>query len=150
MAEPIGEPLEQLLQQVRQLYAAMDRFDARCAAALGVDPTAVRAINAMEDGPVSPGELGRRLGLSSGSVTAMLDRLQEAGLVERRTSASDRRRRDATLTRQAHRRAAREFGALGAAISRAFGRRRRDELELAVAAVADLARAFDEAGRERD
>lgn len=150
MAETRTASIEQLLRQVRLLYGAMDRFDARCGAALGVDPTAVRAINALEDGPVSPGELGERLGLSSGSVTAMLDRLERAGLVERRASALDGRRRDASLTRQAFRRASRHFGALGRAIEAAFQRRRADELALAIAVVGDLARAFDDAGAERD
>ena len=39
----------------------------------------------------SPGQLGRRLELTSGAMTARLDRLEEAGLVRRRPDPEDRR-----------------------------------------------------------
>lgn len=40
----------------------------------------------------SPGELARVTGLTSGAVTALIDRLVDAGLVERHSDATDRRR----------------------------------------------------------
>jgi DNA-binding MarR family transcriptional regulator len=43
-------------------------------------------------GQVLAGELGAATGLSSGSVTALVDRLVEAGYVERRDDATDRRK----------------------------------------------------------
>lgn len=138
--------IEALLHAVRQLYGAMDRFDSRTGAALGIDRTAVRAVNLMEHGAVSPGEIGERLGLTSGSVTALLDRLEGAGLIERRASPSDGRRRDAALTAAAHRRASRHYAALGVAIARAFEDRSPEELAAASAALAALAVAFEQAG----
>lgn len=39
----------------------------------------------------TPSELARQTGLTSGATTAMLDRLQEAGLIERRPNPDDRR-----------------------------------------------------------
>ena len=42
-------------------------------------------------GNVTPGEIGTLTGLTSGSVTSMLDRLEEAGYVIRKRSAKDRR-----------------------------------------------------------
>lgn len=42
-------------------------------------------------GVATPSELGRQTGLTSGATTAMLDRLQRAGLIERRPNPDDRR-----------------------------------------------------------
>ena len=49
-------------------------------------------------GPLSVGELGRRVLLTSGSITASVDRLQGEGLVERAPSLEDRRARVVHLT----------------------------------------------------
>jgi len=42
-------------------------------------------------GVATPSELARHTGLTSGATTAMLDRLEQAGLIERRTNPDDRR-----------------------------------------------------------
>jgi DNA-binding MarR family transcriptional regulator len=42
-------------------------------------------------GTSSPSELGRHTRLTSGATTAMLDRLEKAGLIERRPNPDDRR-----------------------------------------------------------
>ena len=42
-------------------------------------------------GVASPSELSRSTGLTSGATTAMLDRLEKAGLIERRPNPKDRR-----------------------------------------------------------
>jgi DNA-binding MarR family transcriptional regulator len=42
-------------------------------------------------GIASPSELARHTGLTSGATTAMLDRLEKAGLIERRPNPDDRR-----------------------------------------------------------
>lgn len=42
-------------------------------------------------GIASPSELARHTGLTSGATTAMLDRLERAGLIERRPNPNDRR-----------------------------------------------------------
>ncbi len=44
-------------------------------------------------GPMLVGELGRRVALTSGSMTSAVDRLEARGLVERSTTAADRRAR---------------------------------------------------------
>jgi DNA-binding MarR family transcriptional regulator len=43
------------------------------------------------NGVATPSELARHTGLTSGATTAMLDRLEKAGLVERRPNPNDRR-----------------------------------------------------------
>ena len=42
-------------------------------------------------GTATPSELARHTGLTSGATTAMLDRLEKAGLIERRPNPDDRR-----------------------------------------------------------
>lgn len=42
-------------------------------------------------GVATPSELARQTGLTSGATTAMLDRLEKAGLIERRPNPEDRR-----------------------------------------------------------
>ena len=42
-------------------------------------------------GIATPSELARHTGLTSGAATAMLDRLEKAGLIERRPNPDDRR-----------------------------------------------------------
>lgn len=43
------------------------------------------------EGVSTPSKLARHTGLTSGAATAMLDRLEKAGLIERRPNPSDRR-----------------------------------------------------------
>jgi len=49
------------------------------------------------DGPVSPGELARRTGVSDARVANALRTLEERGFVERRAAREDRRRVEVTL-----------------------------------------------------
>lgn len=82
--------------------------------------------------PQEPWELGRGLGRGSAQVTALLDHLQRAGLVERRAHGQDRRRRWVHLTGDGRERAQR----LGAQIAElearllggAFSGAERDEI----------------------
>jgi DNA-binding MarR family transcriptional regulator len=135
-----------LMAAVRALYAATDRFDARVADRLGVDRSALRAINAMEAGPVTPSDLARDLSLTSGSVTALIDRLDRAGHLERLADPADRRRRAVALAAPARAAAHAEYEGLGQAIARAFLPFSPDERATAEAALQALARAFDAAG----
>jgi DNA-binding MarR family transcriptional regulator len=70
------------------------------------DATALRALDLVggEERPV--GALGRDLGLSSAATTGVVDRLERAGLAQRRVDPADRRRVLVSLTPQA-----RAFGA---------------------------------------
>lgn len=49
---------------------------------------------------LTPKELGDRLGVTSGTVTVRIDRLERAGLVERVAASSDGRSRPVRLTRK--------------------------------------------------
>jgi MarR family 2-MHQ and catechol resistance regulon transcriptional repressor len=52
----------------------------------------------LHKGPQSVSEIGRRVELTSGSITTAIDRLEQRGLVARAAHASDRRARVVDLT----------------------------------------------------
>jgi DNA-binding MarR family transcriptional regulator len=63
----------------------------------GLGPTDLQALIAVMDAellgdPITPGRLGEQLNLSSGSVTALIDRLERAGHIRRDRAATDRRK----------------------------------------------------------
>ncbi|MCZ9340674.1 MarR family transcriptional regulator, partial [Streptomyces sp. TRM76130] len=59
----------------------------------GLHPTDVQALAAILDAdePMTPGRLRERLGLTSGAVTACIDRLERAGHIRRVRESADRR-----------------------------------------------------------
>lgn len=88
-AELIGE----LLQAVRANQLATDKMDDAAARGMGVNRTDARCLDIVERlGPVTAGNLSRDAGLSSGTATAVIDRLVEKGYVRRVADPDDRRR----------------------------------------------------------
>ncbi len=79
------------------------------------DLSALRALDAAAGGPVTVSRLGAELGLTSGAVTALVDRLERHGLVRRRRDEADRRRVHVELTPAAR--------VLGAELLRPIARR---------------------------
>src|SRR3954453_9612189 len=69
-----------------------DRFRSAMAAIIGVGLTDLDALEHLERfGPLTQPYTGRRLSLTSGAVTMLVDRLEQLGLFPRRTRANDRR-----------------------------------------------------------
>jgi MarR family 2-MHQ and catechol resistance regulon transcriptional repressor len=54
----------------------------------------------LHKGPLPVNEIGRKVLLTSGSITVAIDRLEAKGLVERRASGTDRRARIVHLTKE--------------------------------------------------
>ncbi len=69
-------------------------------------------------GELTPGQLGRRLSMTSGAVTALVDRLQAAGYVERVPNPLDRRSSIVRPTSDADEEGMRHLGGLAAEILR--------------------------------
>ena len=90
-----------------------DRFEDAAAGYFGVNRTAMRCMEVLDRlGQLTAGEIAVRTGLTSGAVTAMLDRLERADMVQRRPDPSDRRRVLVQLTDNARRLAADVYGPL--------------------------------------
>lgn len=87
------------LREVTRANAEITRELAR-RLGLGVnDMTAMDHL--LQEGPLGPAELGHLLGMRSASATALVDRLEAAGHVERRPHPTDRRRLVVEPTRHA-------------------------------------------------
>jgi DNA-binding MarR family transcriptional regulator len=79
--------------------AAVDDFDTTAAAVLGVNRTDLRCLEILhQQTRALPSQLGARLRLTTGSVTAMLDRLERVGYVTREPDLTDRRKTVVRMT----------------------------------------------------
>src|SRR2546429_4788866 len=82
-----------VLSGLRALSAADGLLNAAVAAAMGIHPTDLLAADALDrEGPMTVGALARALHLSPGAATALVDRLERAGLAARRPDPTSRRR----------------------------------------------------------
>lgn len=77
------------LQEIVQLSRA---FEAHLGQQLSVNSTDLAAMeHLISSGPLGPGELARRLGITPPAVTAVVDRLEELGHATRGPNPADRR-----------------------------------------------------------
>jgi DNA-binding MarR family transcriptional regulator len=82
-----------LFDAVRANQLATDKMDGAAARAMGVNRTDMRALDIVERlGPISAGRISIDAGLTSGAVTAVIDRLVDKGYVRRVPDPGDRRR----------------------------------------------------------
>lgn len=88
---PIQAGPEDLVAACRRLYGAIDRLDALAATTAGVSRNDLRCLNMLAEAPAKPSAIAAELGLTTGSVTALLDRLERAGLARRDRDPADRR-----------------------------------------------------------
>src|SRR5215472_8164819 len=91
--ELVEELRAQLATQAQAYQAAVDAVDAAAAARLGVNRTDLRCLEILlGQESTAPGQLAAELGLTTGSVTAMLDRLERLGYLTRTPDPGDRRK----------------------------------------------------------
>lgn len=87
---------ELIAEVIARYRAATNRdvaFDKLAAAALGLSATDLHCINIVESrGGVTAGDLAAASGLTTGAVTAVIDRLERAGFARRARDARDRRK----------------------------------------------------------
>ena len=81
-----------VLAAVRSLILTVERFRQHEASRIGLGISEIIALGHLYyDGELTPSDLSSRLGLSSGTMTALLDRLEEAGHASRSPNPQDRR-----------------------------------------------------------
>jgi DNA-binding MarR family transcriptional regulator len=77
----------------RSVIARVVLHNYETAEAVGLSPRDMQAIHLLQiHGPMTPGELGRAIGLASASTTALIDRLESAGYARRERDHDDRRK----------------------------------------------------------
>ena len=88
-----SELLDELKLAGRRLSTATIMFHQAVADRLGLNPTDHRCVDRLLlNGPLTAGELASRTGLTTGAITAALDRLERAGFVARGDDPQNRRR----------------------------------------------------------
>ena len=83
----------EFLLALRRSGAVMQLLGAASAERIGINVTDLNCLNILAlSGPLTAGELARATGLTTASITGVLDRLEEGGFVHRERDAHDRRR----------------------------------------------------------
>lgn len=91
--EKHAEFLEELARELRQFTALGASFFRAVAARISMTVTDMEVLNLLESaGPTTAGRLAELTGLTTGAITGMINRLEEAGLVCRERDPSDARR----------------------------------------------------------
>jgi len=98
------------------------------------------------NGVSTPSRLARQTGLTSGATTAMLDRLEKAGLIERRPNPDDRRGTLIAPAQSGAERVASWFKSTRAAIDALISSYSADELEL----ISEVFERFSELWRQEN
>jgi DNA-binding MarR family transcriptional regulator len=91
---PGQEPAaHRVLTAFREVIAAVVLFNEQVAQRTGLSLTESQFIHLLAlHGAMTPSQLGRHSGLSSGTVTGVLDRLEETGFIRRERHPTDRRK----------------------------------------------------------
>jgi DNA-binding MarR family transcriptional regulator len=100
-AEPASEPvvdrrsalLEQVMLEARRGGSIGTLHNRAAADLVGMNQTDWDCLDVLDwTGPITAGELAKRVGLTSGAITGVLDRLEKSGLARRVADPGDRRR----------------------------------------------------------
>ena len=92
-AQRRGPLLQRLNDAGRQLSTATILFHQAIADRLGLNLTDHKCVGILlTHGPLTAGELAERTGLTTGAITGVVDRLENAGYVRREDDPHDRRR----------------------------------------------------------
>ncbi len=91
--EKRAEVLGELERELRQFSGLGASFFRAAAARVGMTVTDIQVIDLLDsNGPMTAGQLADLTGLTTGAITGMLNRLEEAGLVRRERDPEDGRR----------------------------------------------------------
>ena len=130
----------------RVLSTAAVLFHATLAARQGLSATDEKSLDLVDRfGPLTAGDLARRTGLAPASITGLISRLEQKGLVRRVPDPADGRRVLIELDRQATARHLPLFADLLRRLEELYDRYSDDELELIAGFITEAARRQQEA-----
>ena len=108
-----------LLAEARSLSGDFDQLSQVVSEKVGLSPTELLAMDLISrQGRVTAGMLARELHLTTGAITGLIDRLEQAGFARRSADPTDRRRVIVTATAK-ERRVSELYGPLATALRRA-------------------------------
>ncbi|MEU9508506.1 MarR family winged helix-turn-helix transcriptional regulator [Micromonospora sp. NPDC048170] len=89
----------EVVRRITHLASALRHHQDVEIAELGLTPATARALHELDpDRPLPARDLAEGLGCDRSNVTALVDRLERSGLVERRTDPTDRRQKTLVVT----------------------------------------------------
>jgi DNA-binding MarR family transcriptional regulator len=139
------ELIEAINLEVRRSQNRTDEHDEAVAAAVGVNRTDMRCLDILaQEGGATAGRLAERMGLTTGAITTVLDRLESAGLARRERDATDRRRVRVALTEQAHAELMPFYAPLQEMSEKLFARYTKEQLELLLGFLVDAGTRHEE------
>jgi DNA-binding MarR family transcriptional regulator len=112
--------LSQLAAEAPAHAAAAVRLNIAVANQLGLPLADIQCIGLLTSGPAAPTRLAERLGLTTGAMTKVLDRLERGGYVHRSADPADRRRIVVTASAEGLARVGRHYAPIGEAFARQF------------------------------
>ena len=122
-----------------QMIAQVVLFNHAANASLGLGASDSQFLTLLRTrGPMTPGQLAVATGLTSGTVTGVIDRLEKASLVRRDRDGEDRRKVLVVPMADAVDRLAPIYAGQGAMLQRVLGRRTSAELEVIKSFLGDL------------
>jgi DNA-binding MarR family transcriptional regulator len=137
-----GKNIDQLRSDlsdaVRTFQDSVDALDQAVADHLRINRTDLRCLAVLlQMGSASPGQLGTALKMTTGSVTAMLDRLEKLHYLSRSPDPDDRRKLRIKPTQKFTNMAAKVYEPLARASGGSISRYSREELEILLTFLAD-------------
>lgn len=138
----------QTLEAVQILSDSMDQMHNSLKSSMGMNPSDLAALRMLvirerQGVHVSPHDVARHLGISTASVTALVDRLSEAGHLRRRPHPQDRRSRVIELTPLARESFLAHFSGHLRSMGQVIEARDADELQVITSFLHDLAEAME-------
>jgi DNA-binding MarR family transcriptional regulator len=123
--------LAELDREIRLMGARSVMLSQAVASRLGLSPADLETLDLLStNGPLTAGRLAELTGLTTGAITGMVDRLEEAGLVRRERDTEDRRRVIVHLVPDRGRAIARLYEPLARAMAELNGRYTAEQLAL--------------------
>jgi len=135
---PAAAPALDAVGRVLAIHNALASFDAAAARALEINRSDLACLRVLANGPQKARALSTALGLTSGSITALLDRLENDKLIRRAPSTTDRRAIDVELTPASARRLAKVYEGLEQGLRAATSGHKKASVDAAEALLADL------------
>lgn len=143
--EAEAEARQRVLAHLRVLGREMGAMSRRVSRSIGLHDTQLRAVDQLlRNEHISPGDLSRRLGLSTGATTALIDNLEQLGHARRLPHPDDRRRVVLEATDHAREEGGRAFRPLGSTFATMLESYDRAELEAIDRFLTDLRRSIAE------
>jgi DNA-binding MarR family transcriptional regulator len=141
--------MEAINLEVRRSQNRTDAYDEAVAHAIGINRTDHRCLDILsQEGETTAGRLAELMGLTTGAMTTVLDRLESAGLARRVRDETDRRRVRIELTEKAHRDVWQYYEPLARMSEELYARYSDEQLELLLDFLVQAAALHDEVAGE--